>query len=59
MNAISGWSIEKYYLITKNRNRGSSTIHLHCVDMIDIQNHHQKGINMRLVSVETLKYWFT
>ena len=38
INAISEWGIEIFYLVTKNTNLGSSTIHLVGVDMIEIEN---------------------
>ena len=38
INAISEWGIETFYLVTKNANCGSSSIHLLCVDMIEIAN---------------------
>ena len=38
INAISGWVIETVYLVIKNTNLGSSTIHLVCEDMIEIAN---------------------
>ena len=37
INAISGWGIETFYLVTKNTNLGSS-IHLLGVDFIEIEN---------------------
>ena len=38
INAIIGWGIETFYLITKNANLGSSTINLLGLDMIEIAN---------------------
>ena len=38
INAISGWGIETFYLVTRNTNLGLSAIHLVGVDMIEIAN---------------------
>ena len=37
INAISGWAIETFYLVTQKK-LGSSAVHLVGVDMIDIAN---------------------
>ena len=39
ISSISGLSIGTYYSITKNDNMGSSTVHLHGVDLIDMHIH--------------------
>ena len=38
IDAISGWGIETFYLVRKNTNLESSTIHLVGVDTIEIVN---------------------